>query len=232
MLICLWSVAARIAAGREILAINEQFDGLDGWEPITFPGIDRHSEYMIEKRNGRSVLAARSKASASGIRYEKEFDVYRFPILRWRWRVENVYAAGNVEEKQGDDYPLRIYVMFKYDPENASFGEKLKYGLARAVYGAYPPGSGLNYIWANRPHPGRIYQSPYTDRARMIILRAGSGETGRWLDEEVNIVDDYRKAFGTDPPALAAIAVMNDSDNTGEASVSYLDFLQVLRREE
>jgi hypothetical protein len=50
-----------------------------------------------------------------------------------------------------------------------------------------------------------------------------------WRDEEINIVEDYEKAFGTRPPLRARIAVMNDSDNTGERAVSYLEFIEVYR---
>jgi hypothetical protein len=121
--------------------------------------------------------------------------------------------------------------MFKYDPDTASFSEKMKYGLAKMVYGEYPPQSSLNYIWANRNHARRIYPSPYTDKAQLVILRAGQDETGIWLEEEVNILDDYQEAFGSKPPAYASIAIMNDADNTGEASVSHMDFIQVLRHE-
>ena len=215
----------------EVYAIDEQFNSLDDWEPIIFPNIEKHSEYSLNESEDGSILVARSNDSASGIRYVKESNVYAYPIVRWRWKVENVFVKGNVEEKSGDDYPLRVYVMFKYDPDKASFGEWVKYGLAKTLYGEYPPKSSLNYIWANRLHEKRIYSSSYTDRAQLIILRAGEGKAGRWEDEQVNIIDDYQQAFGVQPPETASIAIMNDSDNTGEAAQSYMDFIQVLQSE-
>ncbi|HER63111.1 MAG TPA: DUF3047 domain-containing protein, partial [Desulfobacteraceae bacterium] len=220
---------AAAACRAQEYAIDEQFDNLDDWEPITFPKIEKHSTYEISTGEAGSMLVARSNGSASGIRHTEEFDVYAYPIVRWKWKVGNVYARGNVEEKSGDDYPLRVYVMFKYDPQKASFGERVKYGLAKTLNGAYPPKSSLNYIWANRPHENRIYPSPYTDRARLIILRAGGGETGQWVEEQVNIIDDYQQAFGSQPPETASIAIMNDSDNTGESAESWMEYIQVLR---
>lgn len=47
------------------------------------------------------------------------------------------------------------------------------------------------------------------------------------MAESVNILDDYRKAFGKDHPATAALAVMSDTDNTGTSAVAYLDFIEV-----
>jgi hypothetical protein len=215
----------------EEYAIDEKFDNLDDWEPITFPKIKKHSEYEISVTEAGSVLATRSNGSASGISYTKEFNVYAYPVVRWKWKIENVFVKGNVEEKSGDDYPLRVYIIFKYDPEKALFGERVKYGLAKMLKGEYPPRSSLNYIWANRPHDNRICPSPYTERAQMIILRAGDEEAGRWVMEQVNIIDDYQQAFGMQPPETASIAIMNDSDNTGEAAESYMDYIQVLRSE-
>lgn len=224
-------LAAGVSCFAEEYAIDEQFNSLDDWQPIIFPGIEKHSEYFRREVEGGSILVATSNGSASGIRYGKEFNVYAYPIVRWRWKVDNVFARGNVEKKSGDDYPLRVYVMFKYDPDEASFGERIKYGLAKTLYGEYPPKSSLNYIWANRSHEKRIYPSPYTDKAQLIILRAGEDKAGRWVDEQVNIIDDYQLAFGRNPPETASLAIMNDSDNTGEAARSYMDFIQVLQAE-
>ena len=71
--------------------------------------------------------------------------------------------------------------------------------------------------------------SPYTDRARLIALEKGPPKVGEWVEESVNILEDYRKAFGVDPPSAANIAIMNDSDNTGEKSVSFVGFIEVYK---
>jgi ArsR family metal-binding transcriptional regulator len=96
------------------------------------------------------------------------------------------------------------------------------------MYGEYPPHSSLSYVWANREDPETIVTSPYTDKAKMVLLEKGQNKVGTWQDEEVNILEDYQKAFGTKPPARARIAVMNDSDNTGESSVSYVEYIEVM----
>lgn len=41
--------------------------------------------------------------------------------LSWRWKVSNIYEAGNAREKSGDDYPARIYVAFEFQPDKAGF---------------------------------------------------------------------------------------------------------------
>jgi len=211
------------------ILISEHFQTLENWRPLYFPKIKKHSQYAVIKEDEKTYLKAESNASASAIVYKQEFNIYEYPRMKWKWKIENIYQKGNVREKSGDDYPIRVYIIFKYDPEKASFGRKIKYGLAKKIYGEYPPHSTLNYIWTNREDEKGIVTNSYADEAKMIILQAGPDRIGQWQEEDVNILDGYRKAFGTDPPAIAGIAIMNDSDNTGEHSVSYIDYMEVYK---
>ena len=207
--------------------LHEDFIDLQDWRPLFFPKIKKHTKYTIEKDADNSYLRAESNASASGLILKKEFNVIEYPKLKWRWKISNVYLKGNAEERSGDDYPLRIYVVFKYDPDKASFAQRIRYEFAKAIYGEYPPQSSLTYIWESKAHNKRIITSPFAEEAKMIILEAGGDNAGKWLQEEVNIVKDYRDAFGNMPPPIAGLAIMNDSDNTGEKSVSYVDFIEI-----
>ncbi len=200
----------------------ERFDQLDAWEPLTFPKIPAHSTYAVVDQH----LRAESRASASGLVSKRTFDVYEHPRLSWRWKVDNIYSNRNVRQKDGDDYPIRIYVLFDYDPDTASLGQRVQYRAARLIYGEYPPHSTLNYVWASAATTPDVYPNPFTDRARMIPLRRGTDQVGEWVEESVHIVEDYRRAFGQDPPRIARLAIMNDSDNTGEAAVSWVDWIE------
>ena len=209
--------------------LHEAFESLDAWEPLYFRGIDRHTTYTIQKQEGSNVLVAGSRNSASGLVSKRTFNVAEFPILRWRWKVDHLYAQGNYKLKSGDDYPLRVYVLFAFDPETATIGMKVKYALVKALYGRYPPDSTLNYIWANRAEETEPVFSPFTDRSIMIPLEHGAQKLGQWVEESVNALEDYKRTFGANPPPQAALAIMNDSDNTGESSTSYLQYIEVLK---
>jgi hypothetical protein len=207
---------------------QEHFADLANWRPIFFPKIKQHSVYQIETQGGVSYLRAESRASASALVYKKTFPVYEYPHLRWQWRIMNVYQKGDVRTKSGDDYPLRVYILFQYDPAKATLVDRIKYGIAKSIYGEYPPHSALNYIWANKTEErGLIVTNPYSSQTKMIALQGGSKNVGVWQEEQVNIADDYRKAFGTDPPTIGTIGIMNDSDNTGESAVSYIRFFEI-----
>jgi hypothetical protein len=218
-----------VSAENKGVLFREEFNSLESWKPLHFPKIKKHSIYSIGKDNRGNYLKTESNASASGIILKKEFNVFEYSTVKWRWKISNIYQKGNAKIKSGDDYPIRVYIIFKYDPEKASFGQKLKFGLARKIYGEYPPHSTLNYIWANLEHAERILVNAYANESRMVILQAGSENAGKWIYEEVNILRDYYEAFGEDPPATANIAIMNDSDNTGESAISLLDYIEVYR---
>jgi len=209
--------------------LKEEFESLADWKPLYFPKIKKYSQYKVVNIDGVTSLRAESDGSASGIVFNKEFNINTWPILKWRWKVNSVYQKGDATKKAGDDYPLRIYVLFKYDPETMGLWDKVTYESARILYGEYPPHSSLNYIWANRKHEKNIIINRFTDRAMLILMEKGTEKIGRWLQYEVNIVEDYKRAFGKVPPAVAGIAIMNDSDNTGEKSVSWVDFIEVSR---
>ena len=203
--------------------LKEDFNTLENWDALNFEKIKEHSTYEVKD----SILVAKSNASASGLKFKKTYDIYKFPILKFRWKVDNVYKKGDATSKKGDDYPIRVYIMFQYNPEKASFFDSVKYELAKSFYGEYPPHSALNYIWANKKQSQTIITSAYTDKAKMIVTDSGALHVKQWREHSVNILEDYKKAFGENPPTNVSLAIMSDSDNTKEASKAYIDFLEV-----
>ncbi|PIU99902.1 MAG: hypothetical protein COS57_17560 [Syntrophobacterales bacterium CG03_land_8_20_14_0_80_58_14] len=110
----------------------------------------------------------------------RTFNAAETPCLRWRWKVEQLSNRGDPKGKAGDDYSIRVYVMFSYDPTQAILGERLTYGAAKAIYDQYPPHSTLNYVWTGRSISEQIIQSPYTDKVFMVVLEKGKERDGQW----------------------------------------------------
>lgn len=226
LLLALLAAVGSAGAQQKVL-FREDFNSLEQWEPLTFPKIKAHSTYTLVTRGDKTVLKAESRASASAIVYRRTFNIYESPRLHWRWKVDQLPAHGNPKNKGGDDYPIRVYVVFQYDPASATPGERLIYSALKMIYGKYPPHSTLNYVWTSATIPDRYIVSPYTEKARMILLERGNGRVGEWMEESVDVLADYRQVFGKDPPATAGLAVMSDTDNTGTHAVAYLDFIEV-----
>ncbi len=193
----------------------------ENWEPLTFKKISEHTRYALVRKDGATVVRAESRASASGLIRKMQIDPKTWPVLAWRWQVANVYAKGDLRKKQGDDYPARIYVAFRYDPDRAGFFKRLKYEAAKAIYGEYPPAAAINYIWANRAPTGTEAPNPFSEQTMMVAVESGEKKAGRWVSEKRNVLEDYRRLYGEDPPAISGVAIMTDSDNTGESATAW-----------
>ncbi len=198
------AVPAGIAAGP--LLIDDFGKGLSaGWEKKVFKG---ETVYRPIFEGGRPAVKAESRSTASALVYRISLDPKTFPRLSWSWKIVRTIAKGDERTKGGDDYAARVYVVFP----SAFFWR------TRAV----------NYIWANRLSRGAFLPNAYTGNAVMVAVESGDGKAGRWIDEERDLVEDYRRAFGEDPPRIGAVAIMTDTDNTGEGAVAWYGAIRFL----
>jgi hypothetical protein len=218
-------LAGNIRADEVIIGGFSRLDpslGIPGqWKPMVFPKIDRQTTYRLILDNDTSVVQAVSAASASGLMYTYHGPAHRYPWISWRWKIDHVLKSGDVATREGDDYAARIYVAFEYSPAGKSWGQRMRYHAAKLVAGGGLPGSAINYIWANRAPVGAIVPNPYTDQTRMIVLQSGDASARRWISEKRNLVRDYEAAFGQKPPPIMGIAIMTDTDNTGESTTAW-----------
>lgn len=223
--IALWSqsVLAENGAILEVGKFSSSEPGRippEGWKPLTFKKIPKLTTYELVKDGERVVVKATSDASASGLTKEVKIDPKEFPIVRWHWRVENLVQKSNATRKDGDDYPARLYITFEYDPDKVSFGKKLKFKAGQALFGDIPIGA-INYVWETNAPLGAILDNAYTDFVKMVVVESGPRKVGLWVDESRNVYEDYKKAFGEEPPMINGVAIMSDTDNTKEQATAY-----------
>ena len=193
-----------VMAGQAIV-IDDFEQGLKPqWEAREFKG---RTEYTVTEMEGSHVLKAESKTSASALIYRYKYDLKKFPILVWRWRVENTIIKGDESKKEGDDYAARVYVIFpNWLP---------------------PLTKSINYIWANRLPKGNHIPNPFYSKAVMVAVESGNEYVGKWITEKRNVYEDYKTLFGEEPPLVGGISVMTDTDNTGESATAYYDNIRI-----
>ena len=176
-------------------------EGLKGWETKVFKG---GTDYRLVQDDGRTVLYAHAKGTASGMTKKLKFDPNTRRYLKWSWKISNTVAGGNEKTKRGDDYAARLYVVFP-----GRFFWQMR---------------ALNYIWANKLPKGEFVPNAFTSNAMLLAVESGPAKAGQWVYESRDILSDYRRVFGEDPREAGAIAIMTDTDNTGaEASAWYGD---------
>lgn len=203
-------------------------DGLpEGWNVLRFRNVRVPTHYALVPADGRHVLRAESRGGASALYRPVDVDPGVYRVIAWRWKVDRVLEGSDPRRKEGDDYPARVYVAFAYDPRSASAWQRTLYGVYKSFYGEYPPAGVLNYIWDTRLPQGTVLDNAYTSRARMIVVQSGPDRVGQWVQEERDLYEDYRRAFGGEPPRLAGVAVMTDTDDTGEHAVAYYDAIEL-----
>jgi hypothetical protein len=194
-----------------------------GWEALTFPRMPRHTRYTVVRDGDGWVLRAEADASASGLYRPLDLDPRIYRRLSWRWRIEGVLAGSDPRRREGDDYVARVYVAFRYDPDAATLWQRSRYGIFHLLYGRYPPELALSYVWESRLPVGTVLDSAYTDRAKIVVVRSGPDRVGRWVSETRDLYEDYRRIVGREPPRIAGVALMTDTDDTGEHAVAYYD---------
>lgn len=195
--LALFFLAPAVFAGDLVLG-NFGAGDLAGWKPKRFHG---ETSYSLVNDGERRVLKAHSHAAASGLYKEVDFEPAKYPILRWSWKIGGTIPNGDERTKTGDDYAARVYIVF---PRTLFWKTKA-----------------INYIWANRLPQGESLPNAFTSNAMMVAVESGDGKAGTWVAEERNVYEDYRALFGEDPPAIGAVALMTDTDNTGGEAVAY-----------
>ena len=229
-LTCEMSAAAADAVALPAFSTQPAGSTVSGWTAYTLGGKAAPADFRLAELDGLTVLRVEASNAASALIHTRRFDPLATPWLNWRWRADVLPAAGRFATRDGDDYALRVYVLFDLDLSKLSFGTRTKIRLARTFYGEQIPTAVLCYVWDTRAAPGSRAWSAYTDRVRMIAVDGAGSPTGSWRDVSRNLVEDFREAFGEDPPAVTGIVVASDSDNTGGQTLGYFGDLSVTAR--
>jgi len=202
-----------------------------GWAPVTLPRVATPSVALVEDA-GTTLLRIASVNAAGSVAHRLASDADRTPILSWRWKVDRVLDKADMMRRDGDDFAARVYVSFEPVPQTLPLAQRARIAIARLFNGADLPAAALCYVWDNTHAPGTSVWNPYSDRVRMVVLRSGKGETGRWRSESRDVAADYRAAFGGDRPVppLSGLVVSADTDQTGESVTAWFGDLRLEAR--
>lgn len=160
--------------------------------------------YRIDAENDNRFLRAYADKVAVHIGLQHEFEPQQQQRLSWRWRV--IAFPHGADERRADkhDAAAQFYVVFdsRYVPRV------------------------IKYVWSRSLPVGTRFVNPLYGRGRVVILRSGPSESGKWHQEEVNFYDDYRKLFGQEPGNVQGIGILTSSDATKSlAGADYDDFI-------
>ena len=196
----LLAVAGGVGAADESVMIGRFSAGeMTDWQTKVFKGETR---YGIDDKSGRRALFAESQGAASGLYREIRVDLNRTPWLNWSWRVDQVLDGVDERSKAGDDYPARVYIIVS---GGAAFWKTRS----------------LVYVWSSNQPVGATWNNAFTSNARVMALRSGTRDAGHWVSEKRNIRADFRQLFGEEIDVVDAVALMTDTDNSGQSAAAW-----------
>lgn len=200
------------------------------WKPFRIARFKKPTAYRMVPLEGAVALEAVADSSASGLSHEVSVDLHEFPWLAWKWKVPAINPLANNSLAHVEDSPARVVVVFEGGRERLPPAEQLNYDLALAMTGNELPYATLMYIWENHLPEGAVIPHHFSTRVKMIVAGSGHKDIGAWHEERVNLLEDYRRAFGEEPPRVKAVGIVSDSDNTGARTVAYYGDLHFQRR--
>lgn len=203
-------LVATAQAGSSII-VADPAERLDlAWREQDFGAATEFSQVTID---GVAAIRAVGRNSASGLYRTVELRLSEHPLLQWRWRVDRLQASADLRDRDAEDFAAAIFLIF---------GEA---GTADS--------RSLAYVWTNdRLAVETVVPSPrHPGQVRSIVVESGARRLGQWLQEERDVGDDFRRAFGRDAPDMVqAVVLFTDNDQTGEPVEAYYGLIRALTR--
>ena len=154
-----------------------------------------------QNRDGK-VLRMRSEKASVSIHREVKLDLKKFPVLSWKWKVTKLPEGADARNVESDDQAAGVYVVFPRFP--SLINSQL-----------------IGYVWETSAPEGTILRSRKNPMVHYIVIKSGIDNLGKWITEKRNVMDDYRRVFGSEAPKVGGIALMIDTDDTLSDAESY-----------
>jgi hypothetical protein len=150
------------------------------------------------------VLRVEGTGAAGFAVYELAEQIRPEPgTLSWRWRTGTPIDGADLRHRDADDSPVRLLVVFR----------------DRRM---------LFYTWGNAEATGAWFASWTGDDRIVWVLRTAAEADGNWRQDARDPFLDYRTAFNRDPVPIAAVGVVQDTEQleaVGWAEVQRLDWI-------
>jgi hypothetical protein len=145
--------------------------------------------------------------------------------IKFRWRLDTPLPHANLQSRKTEDSALKVCLSFDLPVEQIPAAERATFKLAQFFSRDKLPTATLCYVWAHAEAIGSEFASPYTGRVRYIVVNSSENPLKTWQEHQRDVKADYLKSFGAQAhtkPAVTAIIVGADSDNTQGSSLGYV----------
>jgi hypothetical protein len=185
------------AQGSDCLVIDTFADSQIGQFPLGWKARKDAGKvsYTVQEEGGLRFLRAMSSGLGIQAGREYEWDLTKYPVLAWSWRPRLFPQGADERDSSKNDSALAVYMTV---PHSRISGPKA-----------------VKYIWSERVPVGTRLSSNM-GLTQVLVLRTGPPAVkDQWIEERVNVLEDYTRLFGEPPAAKpAGIAVLTDADDT------------------
>ena len=202
----------------------------DGWNFYRIAPYKKNTVYRLENYQGRTVLSANSKTSASGLAVKLRPRQANNLWLQWKWKALSAIPEADNAERYHDDAPLRILVAFDGNKSKLPLKEKMNFEMANLISGQEMPYATLMYIWSGKSAVDTIINNAHTSRVKMIVVDSGWDNLGTWHKHQRDLAADYKRAYGETPGEVIGIALLTDTDNTKSETRAIYGDIELIRK--
>ncbi len=165
-------------------------------------GADNKTTYSVGSNDNGNYLKAIADNAASGLGKEIKIDLNKTPFINITWKIEKDIPGIDETTKKGHDFAARVFVIKKTGATALS---------NRAV----------NYVFSSNQDVGSNSPSPYTKKSVDNVLATTKTKLNEWVTVKANVKEDFKKFHNLDVNELDGIAIMSDTDNSKQKSITY-----------
>ncbi len=165
-------------------------------------GADNKTTYSVGSNENGNYLKAIADNAASGLGKEIKIDLNKTPFINITWKIEKDIPGIDETAKKGHDFAARVFVIKKTGATALS---------NRAV----------NYVFSSNQDVGSNSPSPYTKKSVDNVLATTKTNLNEWVTVKANVKEDFKKFHNLDVNELDGIAIMSDTDNSKQKSITY-----------
>jgi hypothetical protein len=202
----------------------------NGWNFYRIAPFKKNTVYRLENYQGKTVLSANSKTSASGLAVKLRPRQASNLLLQWEWKALNPIVNADNADGYADDAPLRILVAFDGNKSKLPLKEKMTFEMANLISGQEMPYATLMYIWSGKSPVDTIITNAHTSRIKMIVVDSGWDNLGQWHKHQRDLAADYKRAYGEAPGEVIGIALLTDTDNTKSETRAFYGDIELIRK--
>jgi hypothetical protein len=192
------------------------------------------TRFDVHTLEGQRVLRVVSKAGYGNLLHPLEGDAaVRVRWLQWRWRVDKLPERADLRTREGDDVALKVCAFFDWPLERVPMLDRARLETASLVSGQAVPTATLCYVWDHSLPAQQWQPNAYTKRLRLWSPGREALTTKAWSTQRRDLHEDFKQAFadewreGDRVPAVTAVLIGADVDNTRGDSLGYVSVIEV-----